>query len=104
MPYKTLHEVPEFNSIFVLLLGVWGAILNYMKRKHDKYTFIKKIGFFVLDALTSGGIAIVTYLVVYGYTNNEFLSVGISGVFAHMGTRAFYIFEQIVVQKAGIKV
>jgi len=103
VPYKSLNDVPEFNSLFVVLLGVWGAIMNYLKRKNDKYTLVKKVGFFVLDVLTSGGISIVTYLVVYGYTGNEFLSVGISGVFAHLGTRAFYIFEQIIVQKAGIR-
>jgi len=103
VPYKSLNDVPEFNSLFVVLLGVWGAIMNYLKRKNDKYTLVKKVGFFVLDVLTSGGISIVTYLVVYGYTGNEFLSVGISGVFAHLGTRAFYIFEQIIVQKVGIR-
>ena len=102
MPFKHLNEVPQFNSLFVLLLGLWGAVMNYLKRKHDKYTTIKKVGFFILDVLTSGGISIVTYLVLYGYTGNEFLSVGVSGVFAHLGTRAFYIFEQIVVQKLGV--
>ena len=103
MPHKHLDNMPEINSIFVLLLGIWGAIMNYVKRKSKNYNIIKKIGFFILDVLTSGGIAIITYLVIYGYTGNEYISVGISGVFAHMGTRAFYIFEQVITQKLGIK-
>jgi len=103
MPHKHLNNMPEINSIFVLLLGVWGAIMNYVKRKSKNYNIIKKIGFFILDILTSGGIAIITYLVIYGYTGNEYISVGVSGVFAHMGTRAFYIFEQVITQKLGVK-
>lgn len=103
MPHKHLDNMPDFNGIFVLLLGIWGAIMNYVKRKNKNYNIFKKIGFFVLDVLTSGGIAIITYLVVFGYTGNEYLSVGVSGVFAHLGTRAFYIFEQIISQKLGIK-
>ena len=103
MPHKHLDNMPEFNSIFVLLLGIWGAIMNYVKRKSKEYSIIKKIGFFILDVLTSGGIAIITYLVIYGYTGNEYISVGVSGVFAHMGTRAFYIFEQVISQKLGVK-
>jgi len=103
MPHKHLDNMPEFNSIFVLLLGIWGAIMNYVKRKNKDYNIIKKIGFFILDILTSGGIAIITYLVIYGYTGNDYISVGVSGVFAHMGTRAFYIFEQVITQKLGVK-
>ena len=103
MPHKHLNNMPEINSIFVLLLGIWGAIMNYVKRKSKNYNIIKKIGFFILDILTSGGIAIITYLVIYGYTGNEYISVGVSGVFAHMGTRAFYIFEQVITQKLGVK-
>jgi len=103
VPHRSLNDVPDFDSIFVLLLGVWGALMNYTKRKSKNYVFTKRIGLFILDILTSGGIAIVTYLVVLGYTDNDVLSVGVSGVFAHLGTRAFYIFEQVVVQKLGVK-
>jgi len=103
MPYKHLNDTPEFNTLFVLFLGIWGAIMNYIKRKNDNYNIFKKMGLFILDVITSGGIAIITYLVVYGYTGNEYLSVGISGVFAHLGTRAFYIFEQVISQKLNIK-
>jgi len=103
MPAKHLNDVQNFDGIFVILLGVWGAIMNYVKRKDKSYSFFKKAGFFTLDILTSGGIAIVTFLVVLGYTDNEIISVGVSGVFAHMGTRAFYIFEQVITQKLGVK-
>lgn len=103
MPHRNLNDVPDFDGIFVVVLGVWGATMNYLKRKDKNYTFIRKLGLFALDILTSGGIAIITYLVVLGYTDNAVLSVGVSGVFAHLGTRGFYIFEQIVVQKLGVK-
>jgi len=103
VPHKDLNNIPHFDGIIVMLLGLWGAIMNFLKRKQSEYSLLRKVSLFVVDVLTSGGIAIVTYLVVFGYTENAYLSVGISGVLAHQGTRAFYILEQIIEKKAGVK-
>jgi len=40
MPYKHLNDTPEFNTLFVLFLGIWGAIMNYIKRKNDNYNIL----------------------------------------------------------------
>ena len=103
MPHKDLNNISDFDGMFVILLGAWGAIMNFLKRKKDGYTFISKIGFFIVDVLTSGGIAVVTYLTLMGYTEDPYIAVGVAGILAHQGTRAFYILEQIVVQKFGVK-
>lgn len=103
MPHKNLNEIPDIDGIAVMLIGLWGAIMNYFKRKHRGYKLVNKLGFFVLDILTSGGIAVITYLVLEGYFENAYISVGVAGVFAHQGTRAFYILEQVISQKLGVK-
>ena len=103
MPHKDLNNIPDFDSFLILLLGIWGAILNFLKRKKENYTFLSKVGFFIVDVLTSGGIAVITYLIIMGYTNDPYIAVGIAGVLAHQGTRAFYVLEQIISQKFGVK-
>jgi len=103
MPHKDLNNIPHFDGVVVMLLGLWGAIMNFVKRKSKQYSTTKKVSLFIIDMLTSGGIAILTYLIIMGYTDNAYLAVGIAGVLAHQGTRAFYILEQIVEQKLGVK-
>ncbi len=103
MPHKDLNNIPHIDLIALFLIGFWGAIMNFTKRALKGDTLYKKIAFFFLDVFTSGGIAIFSYLIIVGYLNNIYLAVGVSGVLAHQGTRAFYILEQIVTQKLGVK-
>ena len=103
MPHKDLNNIPHLDLIALFFIGLWGAIMNYTRRVTKEYSLIKKVLLFFLDAFTSGGIAIFSYLIIVGYLNNIYLAVGISGVLAHQGTRSFYIIEQVITQKLGVK-
>jgi len=103
MPHRDLNNIPHLDVIALFFIGLWGAIMNFTKRVLKEYSLIKKISLFLLDVFTSGGIAIFSYLIIVGYLNNIYLAIGISGVLAHQGTRSFYILEQIVSQKLGVK-
>jgi len=103
MPHKNLNDLDFFTNFVVLLAGIWGAFMNYFSRKLEKYTLIKRILLFLFDMISSAGIAIMVYLLVMGYYDNELLAVGLAGFFAHLGTRTFYILEQIITQKLGVK-
>jgi len=103
MPHKDLNNIPHLDLIALFFVGLWGAIMNYTRRVTKEYSLIKKVLLFFLDAFTSGGIAIFSYLIIVGYLNNIYLAVGISGVLAHQGTRSFYIIEQVITQKLGVK-
>jgi len=103
MPHKDLNNIPHLDLIALFLIGIWGAIMNYTRRVTKEYSLIKKVLLFFLDAFTSGGIAVFSYLIIVGYLDNIYLAVGISGVLAHQGTRSFYILEQVVTQKLGVK-
>jgi len=108
MPDKHLRDIDDVVSIAVVGAGVWGAFMNYFKRKTKGYTRLKKISLFTFDTLSSSGIAVIVYLIVRGYGANELLAVGLSGFFSHQGTRAFYTLEQIITkvveQKLNVKI
>ncbi len=103
MPGKHLKDIDDITGYWVVALGMWGAIINFVSRKKEKVSRTKKVLLFFFDVISSGGIAIVAYLLIDGFYQNELLAVGAAGVMAHMGTRAFYILEQVISQKLGVK-
>ena len=107
MPEKHIKDIDSVVSYAVILSGLWGAFMNYFKRKTSGYTKLKKLSLFAFDLISSAGIAIMTYLIIRGYGANELLAVGLSGWFGHQGTRAFYTMETIITsiieQKLNVK-
>jgi len=107
VPDKHLKDIDDVVSLAVVGAGLWGAFMNYFKRKTKGYTRLKKLTLFTFDTFSSSGIAIIVYLIVRGYGANELLAVGLSGFFSHQGTRSFYTLEQIITkileQKLNVK-
>ena len=105
MPYRNFNDIPLITHIIVFLTGLWGAILNFMKREelHRDMPVYKKVGFFIIDLISSGGIATITFLGCVGYGLNELIAVALSGIMAHQGTRAIYIFELVLAEKLNSK-
>ena len=101
--YTHLKDIPVFSTIIVCLFGLWGAILNFARRQQDlkKRTMRQKISYFFIDLLTSSGFAILTFYACVGYGFDEPISVAISGIIAHQGTRAIYIGELLIASKFG---
>ena len=103
MPHKDIKDLNDITNIIVLIAGIWGAMMNYFKRDKSRYNIFRRLGLFMFDMISSAGIAIMVYVLVMGYYDNELIAVGMAGFFAHLGTRSFYILEQIVSQKLGVK-
>jgi len=105
MSYKSFNDIPLITQIIVFFTGLWGAILNFIKREelHKDMPAYKKIEFFLIDLISSGGIATITFLGCVGYGLNELIAVAISGMMAHQGTRAMYIFELVLAEKLNSK-
>jgi len=101
MPYKNFNDIPLLTQIIVFLTGLWGAVMNFAKRTEiDKnMPLSKKITYFFIDLVSSGGIAIIIFLGAVGYGFNELLAVFFSGIFAHQGTRAIYLIELFIAEK-----
>ena len=101
MPYRKFDDIPILTQIIVFLIGVWGGIVNYTKRAELKreLTLKKKIYYFILDAISSSGIAVITFLGLVGWGFNELFATAVAGVMAYQGTRAIYIFELYLAEK-----
>jgi len=98
LPKEHLQDIDHVADLSILIVGVWGAIMNFFKRDIKDYSWKRKIFLFLFDIISSAGIAIIVFLIIQGYYHNELLAVGLAGFFAHQGTRAFYYMEHIVSQ------
>ena len=103
--YEVIKDIPIISYLIVLGLGIWGAILNYVKREEDDIdrTTMQKIGIFLLDLISSMGLSVVTFLGAVGVGANELIAVAIAGFVAHQGTRAIYLIELVIAEKLGSK-
>ena len=94
---KKLDDIPQFDYLLISMLGLWGAIMNFLHRDKKHITFKKKMVLFVTDIVTSGGIAITVYLTLLGYTDNHVLSAGVAGILAHQGASVFAIMSDVAI-------
>jgi hypothetical protein len=103
--YEYLKDIPIISTIVVMLLGLWGAILNFIKREKEvrNYSLIKKVSLFIVDLLTSSGFALLTFYGLAGYGINEPISIAVAGVASYHGTRFMYLFELFIATKYGTK-
>jgi uncharacterized membrane protein YbjE (DUF340 family) len=95
------HSVSFITYVIVFLIGLASAVLNFSRRELSKFSFMRKFLFFVLDVLSSGLLAVLSFYAVIGLGLNEMLAIAISGMFAHQGTRAIYLVELIIAEKLG---
>jgi hypothetical protein len=103
MPASNFSDMNSTASAIAFVAGMWGAILNFLKRDISKIGIVRKIGLFFMDTTVSMGITMLVYIGALGYGMNELVSVAIAGALGHQGTRAFYIMELILAEKLGAK-
>jgi hypothetical protein len=99
--YNELKDIPPLTQIVVIILGVWGAIMNFTQRKLICNSIARRMGVFVIDIVASAGITMISFLSLTGYGFNEVLAVGVSGLFGHMGTRFISLAILVVLEKLG---
>ena len=100
MPYSFINDVPNKTSYIVFLFGIFGAIINYGRRKNR--TLRQRILLFISDMISSVMLSIITFTTVTGAGGTELLAVGLSGFVAHQGTRAVYLMELIIAKKFNV--
>ena len=103
MPTSNFSDMNSTASAIAFVAGMWGAILNFLKRDISKIGIVRKIGLFFMDTTVSMGITMLVYIGALGYGMNELVSVAVAGALGHQGTRAFYIMELILAEKSGAK-
>jgi hypothetical protein len=103
--YEHLKDIPTISTIVVLVLGIWGAILNYNMRNKLKPNspLYKKLIVFFIDLLASSGFALLTFYGLLGYGVNETLSIAIAGVASYQGTNLVYFVDLYIATRLGDK-
>jgi len=97
------NDMDSTASIIAFVAGIWGAILNFIKRDTHTHTVTRKMFTFIMDMLINVGITMLIYIGCIGYGLNELISVAIAGFLGHQGTRSIYIVELIIAEKLGAK-
>ena len=103
MPVNNFSDINATASIIAFMAGVWGAVLNFIKRDTKNHTGLKIISFFIMDITVNVGITMLVYIGAVGYGLNDLLSVAIAGALGHQGTRGMHIMELIIIEKLGAK-
>ena len=103
MPHNNFSDMDSTASIIAFLAGLWGAILNFIKRDTKLHSLSRKTFTFLIDMTINIGITMLIYIGCIGYGFNDLLSVAVAGFLGHQGTRSFYIMELIVAEKLGAK-
>jgi len=102
MPYNNLDEIPKHTNILVLIFAVIGALVNHTRRKDKPLS--TRLLYLIGDISASSTLCLSGFYIMIGSGYSEPLSVGVAGVLAHQGTRAFYIIEQVIEAKTGAKI
>lgn len=103
MPHQSFNDMNTSASIIAFIAGIWGAILNFIKRDNSAHSKLKKSITFFIDMIVNIGITMLIYIGCVGYGFNDLLSVAVAGFLGHQGTRSFYIMELILAEKLGAK-
>ncbi len=103
MPYNSFNDIDMMSTFIAFLAGIWGAVLNFLKRDMKTYSVLKKISIFLMDMLVNIGLTMLAYLGLIGYGVNDLVAVAISGAIGHQGTRSYYLIELIITEKLGAK-
>ncbi len=103
MPINNFSDMDHTASVIAIMAGMWGAILNFVKRDKREHSLTKTVLYFIFDMIVNIGITMLIYIGCIGYGLNDLLSVAIAGFLGHQGTRSFYIMELILTEKIGAK-
>ncbi len=93
------HNYKEyFPFAWMIGLSFWGGIAGYLrkiKEGHNRFSVTELIG----ELFISGFVGVLTFLLCQSAQLNPLLTAAMVGISGHMGSRAIFIIEKIVVAK-----
>jgi len=99
MVSNDIDNISMVGKIGFALLAIVSGIVHCGKRDISKCNLLSKLLLCLYDIVCSGSIAVFVGLIVYGYTKDLGISLGVGGMAGHMGTRTIYLFEQYLEQR-----
>lgn len=82
---------------WVIFISLWAGIANYCKRIKYRESVPFSLAEFIGDITISGFVGVLTFFICESARINPMLSAAIIGISAHMGSRALFMLEQLLV-------
>ena len=82
---------------WVILVSFWGGIARYMKRVSMGLAVKFSWPEFIADITTSGFVGLITFMICEWRGFDKMLSGAIIGISAHMGSRALFLIERLLI-------
>ena len=99
MVYNGIDNISMVGKVGFALLAIVSGIVHWGQRDIDAYDYWKRFWLGLYDIACSGSIAVFVGLIVYGYTKDLGMGLGVGGMAGHMGTRTIHLFEQYLEQR-----
>lgn len=82
--------------VWVLLLAVWGGVVNFIQRlkrgEAKAHNIVELIGEVVISAF----VGVVTFYLCELSDFPQILTAALVAISGHMGTRALFVFERVI--------
>lgn len=82
--------------VWVLLLAIWGGVVNFIQRlkrgEAKAHNIVELIGEVVISAF----VGVVTFYLCELSNFPQILTAALVAISGHMGTRALFVFERVI--------
>lgn len=96
MPEKDPLAYSAVTYGWVLILSVWGGLINYCQKYRAGIVSRYKITELIGDISASGFSGVLTFYLCEWAQLNQVLSAFFIGLSGHMGARSLFLFESII--------
>lgn len=99
---KDVSSFTLFTYAWVILLSIWGGLVNYFHKVRNGQTVRFNATEFIGDVCTSGFVGVLTFWLCQAAEFNPLLTACLVGISGHMGARAIAKMEMWAGQKIGL--
>jgi hypothetical protein len=100
MPGKTPESYSIITYLGVVVLAVWGGVVNYIQSTKNGRVF--RISELVGESAISGFVGVLTFYMCEAAELHGLVTAALIGISGHFGGRSIYIIENYLAQKIGV--
>jgi len=94
MPEKDPTTYSLLTYGWVLLVGLWGGSVNYIRKRREGVIPAFSITEYAGELSTSAFAGMITFFLCEAANIEPMFAAALIGISGHMGSRAVYIFEK----------
>lgn len=103
MPEKDPLTYDLLTWGWVLILSVWGGVVNFMKKLRDGDTRLFKLTELIGEIATSGFVGVLTFMLCESTDIDRMMEAVLVGISGHMGAKTIRFFELFFESRLGVK-